>query len=421
MWADALSRLSCKENNISQVYAELYEENNDLEETTQVMRKFIEDHLINIEGVEYFKENGNFRKCINDTAEKIQLIKKAHDVGQEGVKKTYERLKPIAYWKNMIIDIKKYIGICKNCQMRRPPRTKELMENRTMKVEAPFVRIGLDIIGPLPVTTSGNKYIIVIVYYFTKWVEAKPVSTVTAKDVVNFLIESFSRYGFPQVINTDNGRQFIADYNKIFMDLFDVYIQYVCPYHPESNGMVENRNREIGKFLRLLANEEMDWDELFPIALWALRTTKNDATGFSSFELMYGRQIVKPMDIEISEEYNVEKSKEEILMNKYINHYKWVKEAATNMRSTLNYWRTRRIAQQNMKNVTQYKVGDKIKIRNIFRKKLDPYYVGPYTIKSIDFNTVTVEEDATGKIQERKVHVKNILPFNDNQSIPNVD
>jgi len=74
---------------------------------------------------------------------------------------------------------------------------------------------------------------------------------------------------------------------KIFLDLYDVYVKFITPYHPESNnGLVENRNKEIGKLLGLLGQKHKEWDEILPSALWALRTTKNSINNHSSFELV---------------------------------------------------------------------------------------------------------------------------------------
>jgi len=119
--------------------------------------------------------------------------------------------------------------------------------------------MGLDIIGPLIQTRNKNQYLIVIVDYFTKWVEAEPTETITAMDVIKFLIKVFSRHGVPQVITTGNGVQFTVDMAKIFLDLYDVYVKFTSTYHPESKGLVENRNKEIGKLLRLLGTKNKDW------------------------------------------------------------------------------------------------------------------------------------------------------------------
>ena len=95
--------------------------------------------------------------------------------------------------------------------------------------------------------------------------------------MIKFLINVFARHGVPQIITTDNGTQFTSDMTKIFLDLYVVYVKFITPYHPESNGLDENRNKEIGKLLRLLGQQHKEWDEILPSALWALRTTKTQS------------------------------------------------------------------------------------------------------------------------------------------------
>ena len=151
------------------------------------MQKFINDHIITTEGIKYLKEKDKLRKIITTNEEKFNLIWKAHAIGHEGFEKTYERLKKSFYWKGMTIDIKRFISNCENCQLNKRNEIPEPTEKYATQVEAPFTHLGLDIIGPLPETSSGNQYIIVIVDYFTKWVEPQPVSTSTSRDVVKFL------------------------------------------------------------------------------------------------------------------------------------------------------------------------------------------------------------------------------------------
>jgi len=160
----------------------------------------------------------------------------------------------------MTVDIKRFISNCENCQLNKRNEIPEPTEKFATQVEAPFTHLGLDIIGPLPETSSGNQCIIVSVDYFTKWVEAQPLSTITSRDVVNFFSKIFTRFGTPNTITTDNGVQFNSDFTKIFLDLYDIYILFTITYHPESKGLTENRNKEIGKLLRLLANKKKEWD-----------------------------------------------------------------------------------------------------------------------------------------------------------------
>ena len=91
------------------------------------------------------------------------------------------------------------------------------------------------------------------------------------------------------------------------------------------NGEVENRNKEIVKYLKLLGNKEEDWDEVLPSALWALRTCKHERTKFSSFELLYGRQDLQPLELSLNKEgRNRYGNDEEYLIQKFIQHQKWI-------------------------------------------------------------------------------------------------
>ena len=136
----------------------------------------------------------------------------------------------------------------------------------------------------------------------------------TSRDVVNFLSQIFARFGTLNTITTDNGVQFNSDFTKIFLDLYDVYIKFTVTYHPESNGLTKNRNRETGKLLLLLASKEKEWDLVLPFALWPLRASKNSVTKYLSFELLNGRRDQQPFELASSlPTSNVQGSKEELL------------------------------------------------------------------------------------------------------------
>jgi len=272
----------------------------------------------------------------------------------------------------MINDIKRIVSKCEKCQLNRPQPYPEPTEDTPTKIEGTFVHLGLDIIGPLEKTRNNNQYINVAVDYFTKWVEAEQTESVTSKDVIKFLINVFARNGVPQFITTDNGPQFNSDMTKIFLDLYDVYVKFVTTYHPESNGLVENSNKEIGKLLRLLGNKHKDWDEILPSALWALRTTRNSTTNHSSFELVYGREDQQPFDIVARPTKSIDKSEDEILLEKFTSHYQRVMEAAANLKNASKYWATRREEKNSMNQAKQIKPGDLVLVRNFSRTKLEP-------------------------------------------------
>ena len=403
--ADALSRMETKRNN----------EDLDKKELSVVMisqniENFINKKIIEIEGRKYYKQNGRLRKIIEDEKEKYRLVEAAHIVGHEGIYKTYHRLKPNYYWKGMNRDINLYIKCCPKCQMYKRQKQNENVENIPTKPGYPFFRVGLDLVGPLPRTKAGYKFIIVLVDYLTKWVEAESLKETGSNEVIKFLKKVFARHGTPEVLITDNGPQFHSDKTKAFLDLHDVYVNFATTYHPSTNGEVENRNKEIIKYLKLLANQEEEWDEVLPSALWALRTCKNERTKFSSFELLYGRQDLQPLELTLNRENrNKYEKEEEYWLQKFIQHHKWIQEAIDNIETANKLWSDRRRQIRRMR--AEYQPGDLVLVKVFNRRKLDPYFTGPLKILKREFNTVTVCDPITGEIAERNVHLKNIIPY----------
>ena len=193
---------------------------------------------------------------------------------------------------------------------------------------------------------------------------------------------------------------------------YDVYVKFTSTYHPESNGLTENRNKEIGKLLRLLGKKHKEWDEILPSALWALRTTKNVVTNHSSFELVYGREDQQPFDIAARPTKSVNKSSDEVLLEKFTNHYLWTIEAANNIKNANKYWANRREEKNSMNNGKRIKPGDLVLVRNFSRTKLEPYFVGPLKVIKKQFNTVTLADPNSGIQVNRNVHLKNIVKYN---------
>ena len=365
-----------------------------------------------LNGVLVFRDNsGKYLRVIEDELTRHNLALKAHLVGHEGVAKTLSRLKEYCYWPGMRSDVEKIVKTCFRCQFYRPSPLPKGASNIPTIVEKPFIRVGLDIVGPLPETHKGNKYLIVLVDYVTKWVEASALRSIEAKDVMAFLQEVFSRHGLPELIVTDNGRQFIADTTKAMTDLYGTWIRFVSPRHPEANGLVENRNREIVKILRHLVDKQTNWDEYLHSALWALRTSKSSVTGFSSFELLYGRKDLWPLGVVIPDfpkEQN--ESEEEYTFRRFLRHQKWVKEAIDNIQYAHAYWLERSKSVENMRHL--YKPGDLVLVRHINRSKLEPFYLGPFRVlKASKFNTVVLQNVRTKQILERNIHIKDVKPF----------
>jgi hypothetical protein len=161
------------------------------------------------EGILYRIKGDNLLRVIKKYEfEGLMYMMHNHELSAHfGIKATQDKMREKYYWKNMAKDIEIYIKSCNSCQRRGKLIGKN--ELHPIKVKEPFYQIGIDFVGPLPITEAGNKYIIVAIDYFTKWVEAKAVKVDNAEEVATFIYEEIiCRYGCPQKILSDRGTHF---------------------------------------------------------------------------------------------------------------------------------------------------------------------------------------------------------------------
>jgi transposase InsO family protein len=155
-------------------------------------------------------------------------------------------------------------------------------------------RWGLDLLGPLPIAQGNLKYVVVAVEYFSRWIEAKPLATITSVTVQKFFWQNIvCRFGVPKAITMDNGTQFDVETFKDFCDQIGTKIHFASVRHPESNGLVERANDIIMiGIMKLIFNQPRGkWpDELIKV-VWSHNTTTSRSIGFTPFKLLFGDEV----------------------------------------------------------------------------------------------------------------------------------
>ncbi|XP_076882850.1 uncharacterized protein LOC143531435 [Bidens hawaiensis] len=113
------------------------------------------------------------------------------------------------YWPAMFLSAVKEIQKCDNCQIHAPVGRKPKSTLIPVSSSWPFQKWGIDIVGHFPEGTGKAKFLVVAIDYFTKWVEAKPLRTITGERIKRFVWENIvCRFGLPYAIISDNGKQF---------------------------------------------------------------------------------------------------------------------------------------------------------------------------------------------------------------------
>ena len=207
----------------------------------------------------------------------------------------FELIRERYTWEGMYRDIKEYIRTCWECQKRGTPRKNN--RTRTIQPADIFERWGIDIVGPLLATETGNRYIIVAMDYFSRWSEARAVRKANAESVATFIYEEIiCRYSTPKIIQSDQGTHFVNETIKLLAEKFRIRHSLSSPYHPQSNGLVERFNKTLCEGIAKVGETIFDWDRYIQPVLFAYRIKRLRITNQSPYKLVFGRDPQLVMD-----------------------------------------------------------------------------------------------------------------------------
>ena len=167
----------------------------------------------------------------------------------------------------MTADTRRLVGSCEVCQAAKHSTHVANPNKQRLYAGRPWQVVSVDIVGPFPATPRGNTCILVLSDHFTRWRDALPIPSGAAEVVADRLEERvFAYFGLPERIHTDQGAQFESNLISELCALWGVQKSRTTPYHPQSNGVVERENKDLGDMLRstLLGGEEDDWDLVLP-------------------------------------------------------------------------------------------------------------------------------------------------------------
>uniref|UniRef100_A0A8C5MWQ3 Gypsy retrotransposon integrase-like protein 1 n=1 Tax=Leptobrachium leishanense TaxID=445787 RepID=A0A8C5MWQ3_9ANUR len=245
---------------------------------------------------------GPHKQLIVPQKHRLGLLRLAHDIplaGHLGTSKTTKLLSRSFFWPRFHANVREYCRTCEVCQKmgKTGDHPKAPLQPLPI-IGEPFSRIAVDIIGPLArPSATGKKYILTVVDYATRYPEAIPLANTQADTIADALLRVFTRVGFPKEILSDQGSQFTAELTQQLWRLCSIKALHSAPYHPQTNGLCERFNGTLEQLLRAFSQDRKDWEKYLPHLLFAYREVPQESTGFSPFELLYGRRVRGPLDL----------------------------------------------------------------------------------------------------------------------------
>nr|GEU33882.1 reverse transcriptase domain-containing protein [Tanacetum cinerariifolium] len=202
------------------------------------------------------------------------------------------------YWPTIYCDAQDLVKNYDVCQRQGKISQRDKMPQNSIQVCEIFDVWGIDFMG-LFSFSRGNKYILVVVDYMSKWVEANALPTNDARVVCKFLKNLFARFGTPRAIISDRGMHFCNDQFAKVMLQFGVTHHLATPYHPQTSGQVEVSNHGLKRILkRTVGENRASWSDKLHDALWAFRTTYKTPIRCTQYKLVYGKVCHLPIELE---------------------------------------------------------------------------------------------------------------------------
>jgi len=365
----------------------------------------------------FHKRDGSFShlQLLVPTSLRQEILSQFHDnvfSGHLGAKKTSARIFQKYYWYEFRDDVKIWVSQCDLCAVNKPVCKKPKAPLGDMRVGAPLDRLCIDVLGPLPTSENGNRYILVVCDSFTKWAEAFPIPDQTARTCASVLVENvICRLGCPLDLHSDQGRNFESDLFKELCDILQIRKTRTSPHHPQGNGQCERFNRTLLTMIRTFTQGDQDqWDQNLSYLTAAYRATPHESTGFTPNMLMLGREVRLP---DVTHTSNSASSTPGMYCKEL---RKALSEAHEMARQQLKKSAQKQRSQYDVKiSSSPYKAGDLVWYLSENRKegicpKLQPLYKGPaLVLKMLNEVNFQVQLDSAGTT--RVLHHDKLKPY----------
>ncbi len=222
-----------------------------------------------------------------------RLLRYAHDGaggGHHGVQRAAARIVDGYFWPGWWKQLATHVAQCDACQRQSGPPGRVVGRRGALDETSRWATVALDMAGPLPRTSSGNRYFLLAVDHFSKFVVARAVPNATAYEAVKFWNEEVvAKHGAPLRLLTDNGSNFVALEFVAAVEACGTAKVTTTPYNPQGDGTAERHIGTLkGRLRRAMEATDAEWDSVLPWAVMAMNSTPSTATGLEPYLVMHG-------------------------------------------------------------------------------------------------------------------------------------
>ena len=245
----------------------------------------------------------SFEHLLFVPASQREMVAKLHHehtlAGHGGVQRTITRIRERYFWPGIAEDVQKIVTTCLTCQKSTTPPSAQLRPplQPHMPPQLPLQHIHIDLMGPYLTESGISKYIMVMVCAFSKWAQACLLPNKEALTVAKALHNHWTAFlGVPEIISSDRGLEFSNKILDELCTLLNIKRKLTASFNPRSNAVAESWNRSLIAYIKkgLDGRSSLHWQQLLNDMVLSYNTTKHSATGFSPYQLLFGRLPFMP-------------------------------------------------------------------------------------------------------------------------------
>ena len=289
------------------------------------------------------------------------------------------------WWPGMRDSIQSFVQSCLSCQKNKASTKRPFGLLKPLEIpDSRWHTVTLDFIMDLPKSADGNNAILVLVDKLTKYVHLVPTrKTCTSEDVSRlFLTHIYQFHGVPKVLISDRDSRFTSEFWRAFCKRLGIQPRFSTAFHPQTDGQTERTNRVLEEVIRhFIDGDHKNWEDLLPLAAFAMNNAKSSSTGETPFYLNHGSHPLTPITLGLPEGRLPTLECVFQDLDSTLTRIRALLQAAQDRQKTY--------ADARFRAPHTFKVGDQVLLstRNLkFKKgvkKFHPKYIGPFQITEI--------------------------------------
>ena len=219
------------------------------------------------------------------------------NTGHPGRDKLCEKVKRFFFWYGLKPSVYRFVQNCLKCKQFKNQGTTGGPINPIFATES-WEILNVDICGPFPTSTRGNRYVIGFIDAFTRYALTFPVVEINAQELARIYLEEICyKHGPAARIISDQGTQFTSKITNEIMKLMKTEHTFSDIYHPQTNGKIERFWGTLKTEIKMFANENADnWDEALPALTYAYNCNLSKPTQYCPFQAVFGRKPRLPFE-----------------------------------------------------------------------------------------------------------------------------